>query len=204
MNFLLSAFQSNNELDCSTLIQEAENAGLRRTEMLIGLLQPALYEIGEKWERAEIDFTHEQRFTSWCEKVFSSLSADISDPVDSRIILANLPGNTHTLGIRFLSVVLNDLGYKCHVIHAPQSPQDLIEYCIQHRSRLCGISVSMPGMAPDAFCLADAISEQTHGATQAVLGGFAFRTGEENLNSKTPVFRRHDEFMHFLKSTNLE
>jgi hypothetical protein len=59
---LFSAYSRNEFLDAKTFLFEAAEARITRTEILIGLLQPALYDIGEQWARAQIDPPKERSF----------------------------------------------------------------------------------------------------------------------------------------------
>jgi methanogenic corrinoid protein MtbC1 len=199
MDVLFSAFRNGDSLDCRRLVQEARDADIGRAEILLGLLQPALYQIGELWKMAEIDPPQEQLFSSWCEQIFLLLAADIPIIEGPEILLANMPGNLHTFGINFLWILLYDLGFNCAVAHPLATNQHLISKCIREQTKICGISVSMPGMIPSAIHLAEEIEKQTEGRTRTVLGGFAFRIGHCDLKTHIHVFAVIDNFVEYLE-----
>jgi hypothetical protein len=74
MNQLFSAFQNEDPLDCRNLVREAQDAGIGRAEILLGMIQPALYQIGELWKTAKITSSQEHLFTSWCEQIYALLA----------------------------------------------------------------------------------------------------------------------------------
>jgi methanogenic corrinoid protein MtbC1 len=199
MDVLFSVFRSGDALDCRRLVQEARDAGIGRAEILLGLLQPALYQIGELWKVAEIDPSQEHLFSSWCEQIFSLLTADIPIIESPDILLANVPGNLHTFGIHFLWIRLHDLGFNCAVAHPLPTNEFLISKCIREQTRICGISASMPYMIQPAIRLAEEIEKKTEGKTRAILGGFAFRMGNSELQTLIPVFAVVDHFVEYLE-----
>jgi methanogenic corrinoid protein MtbC1 len=202
LNSLLGSFAKGNLINVKSFIRKADALNLRRTEIIMGLLQPALYQIGEQWKTGLISVSQEHLFTSWCEGVFSLLSEDLSQAANPAILLTSFPANLHTLGIRFLGVHLRDLGYSCRVLHADMQENELIKLCLRDNISVCGISVSMTDGYASATHLARQINEKTEGRTQAVLGGFAFRMSGRIHSQGVPVFKKIDDFAEFLNEVN--
>jgi MerR family transcriptional regulator, light-induced transcriptional regulator len=107
------------------LIREARAARLRRSDLLIGILQPALYEIGRLWETGEITVAQEHLFTARCEEALALLEGQSSDASDPETILTTVEGSLHTIGVRFLGFHLQDLGYRAGTL-IPGLPNERI------------------------------------------------------------------------------
>lgn len=45
----------------------AHDMHLRPADVMLGLIQPALVEIGHKWEQGGVTAADEHEFTAWCE-----------------------------------------------------------------------------------------------------------------------------------------
>ena len=200
MELLFSVFENGDSLDCQHLVQEARQAGISRAEIMLGLLQPALYEIGERWKSAKISPSQEDLFTSWCKRIYFLITMDTLPTEKPDILLATMPGNMHTLGINFLKVFLHDHGFSCKVIDAPPTSQSIVHVCIQDQIKLCGISVCLTGGVPSAIRLAEEIERQTKEKTRVVLGGFAFRMEEGSPKLRIPTFALLENFTDYVET----
>ena len=49
------------------IIENAAAANVRAVDVLIGIIAPALYQVGEDWRRGIIGVAEEHRFTAFCE-----------------------------------------------------------------------------------------------------------------------------------------
>ena len=159
------------------LFQEAIDAKIRPSDLLLGVLQPALYHIGLQWERGEVTPALERAFSSWCGNILSRFPDQFSPDDSPTIILTPLFSNFHALGIAILSAFLRDRHVSCLLL-VPGLPDDeLVAKCVHLRPAFCGISVSLPTSIGQAVTLAHRIESATDGHTRGILGGFAFRKG---------------------------
>jgi methanogenic corrinoid protein MtbC1 len=60
------------------IINDCAQVNIRAIDILLGLIAPMLYRIGEDWRRGAICVAEEHRFTRFCEKVFDLLSAKLA------------------------------------------------------------------------------------------------------------------------------
>ena len=58
---------------CSSVLDAAARMGLSTESVLIGLLQPALYQAGLDWQLGRMTVASEHNLTSWCERAFALL-----------------------------------------------------------------------------------------------------------------------------------
>ncbi len=181
------------------LFREAIDAQIRASDLMLGVLQPALYRIGLQWERGEVTPALEQAFSTWCGSILSRFPAEFSPDDSPTIILTPLFSNFHVLGIAILAALLREHHVPCLVI-VPGLPDDeLVAKCVHLRPAFCGISVSLPTRIGHAVTLANRIHSATDGHTRAILGGFAFRKGV-TVESGIAVFEDMSTLLRLLKA----
>lgn len=184
---------------CDTFVRSALNAGIRPSEILIGILQPALCEIGARWKRGEISVSDEHRFTAFATHVLHLVPLPVVDSREKRpIALVVADGNQHDLGIQMLQRVAMERGHRCLAIHPGLPDDEIVRLASRLRPSMLGISVSTSNAIARAVALCERLQAQSEGASRVVLGGNAFRQGEENAPRGIVVLRTIDEFLDAL------
>lgn len=87
---------------CEQVINETLDFGLKPSEIIVGILHPALYHIGELWERGEITVADEHRFTAFALGLIDRLRFAEPPADETLIILANHPESMHDVGLSIL------------------------------------------------------------------------------------------------------
>lgn len=164
--------------DCEQVIFEAIDFGLKPSDMIVGILHPALCLIGDLWERGEISVAAEHRFTAFALGLIDRLQ--FPEPQDERplIILATHPQSFHDVGVRMLQVVSWEHGIPCERIVLGSSEATLLEAAIARQPVLYGLSVSLVQTIPAAVEFAALLAERLPERSRVVLGGQAFRRAE--------------------------
>lgn len=194
---LVTAARSGEASRCEPFLARAAAEGLRPSEILVGVVQPALVRIGEQWERGEITVADEHRFTAFCTRAVELLPATpLAGP--PAVLLTAQEGNAHDLGIRILQRVAHEHGVPCEVIWPGIPGEELVAICRARAIGLAGISVSMPDKAPAAIALYQRLREVAPD-TRVVLGGQAFRRADApRVPPGVEVLRSYDEFVQAL------
>ena len=126
-------------------------------EVCLRILQPALYEIGNRWERGEIGVSAEHFASGFVVRKLGALF-NLSQPEHGRgpILAACLEGELHDVGLLLTSLFLSRRGF--HILYlGPNLPlADLIQAIDRVRPRLVLLSASTPETALD---LATAVRE---------------------------------------------
>lgn len=102
------------------LVDQAIVANCRPVDILIGMIAPMLYEVGNAWERGTLTVAGEHEFTAFAERVVDLVEAKMrqawSQPArhagDGCYLLMNAPGNIHVVGIRILGLWLQNQGWR--------------------------------------------------------------------------------------------
>lgn len=164
---------------CGEIIHEARRLRYRTVDLLLGLIQPALGEIGARWEEGLVTVADEHRFSAWCEVAVALLEHSrplhpaATNPRTDLLLLA-APGNHHLLGLRIASLCLAEEGLAVeHVV--PELPAaEVVALTVQRAPRWVGFSCSLPEHVASAVQLAQAL-EQAGFRGHVMLGGQALR-----------------------------
>lgn len=163
---------------CEHVIDEAIAFGLKPSDMIVGILHPALQRVGELWERGEISVADEHRFTAFALGLIDRL--EFPEPLIDRplIVLATHPESLHDVGVRILQVVSWEHGIPCERILAGTDEETLLEIASTRHAALFGLSVSLVQTIPAAVELAESLASRLPDGSKVVLGGQAFRRAQ--------------------------
>jgi methanogenic corrinoid protein MtbC1 len=168
------------------VIEKAERAHIRATDILVGIVAPILYQIGQDWERGARSAAEEHRFTAFFEDVFELLAAKSVDrvpatPIPSQrldVLLLHAPGNAHTLGIRILSLWLADNGLRAKGYDVSPSEDQLRELVENLRPGLVLISVALAEQFSGAKSMMDVLMKMPREIRpKVIMGGYAVKAG---------------------------
>ncbi len=126
------------------IVSEARAIKIAPVDLLLGMIQPLLREIGDLFVKGQITVTDEHRFSRFTEELLSAISYeyDLVEPEQCDVMLASADGNYHTLGTKMLSLVLNQNGIPT-MCFTPSMPEaDLVKLVSWHQPSVLGISVS--------------------------------------------------------------
>ena len=193
---LLKAGRSGDEGELDLFIAEAAGAGLRGSDILVGVMQPALYEIGTLWERGEITVALERRFSIFCQKVLARFQAP---PASVRaggasILLALSPDNRHDLGVRILERLALEKGVRCLVLPTGATASEIVSAAIREQPSLLGVSIAMTSSLTEIVTLRALLAAAVPGLRTAI-GGGAMRHLAPNYFPDAVEARRVDDFM---------
>lgn len=175
---LLAAASKRDRAACDALLTEARATGLRADSLLVGLLQPVLYQAGREWQSGRMSVAAEHWLTSWCEEAFASVpTVDPARPFD--LIIFQTPGNLHTLGPRFATKILAARGLSVESFVPALPLGEMVALTIDVTPRAVGFSCSLPesvSVACDHIAKLQARPEPVFKCRYFV-SGHAFRMG---------------------------
>ena len=179
MQQILANATQGDDAACAALIADARTLGLATESLLVGLLQPALYQAGLDWQETRMSVASEHRFTSWCERVFHMLEPTPRAPLPVDILLLQAPGNAHTLGVRFAGRVLTERGFHVETVSTGVPFEEIVSMARALRPRFIAQSCTMTSHVSTAVALAGRLRTRIEPELRCryVLGGFAFRLG---------------------------
>ena len=167
------------------IIESAAAANVRAVDVLIGIIAPALYQVGEDWRRGIIGVAEEHRFTAFCEELFNWVASRVKDaapaPAEDEkpsFLLMSAPGNKHTLAIRILTLWLRSRGEAARVLDIPPSPDELAAMVIRYRPKSILISMALAEQSAGVTAMAQRISQLPAAVRpKVIIGGYAVKLG---------------------------
>ena len=116
-------------------VEKAIAENCRPVDILIGMIAPMLYEIGEEWKRGALSVEGEHRFTAFCGKIIGLVETTIgrsnAAPFATRnatpLFLMNAPGNRHLLGLRILALWVHGHGANVRIIEDNEDTSSLMQ-----------------------------------------------------------------------------
>lgn len=112
----------------------------------VAMVQPALYEIGRLWQENRVSVAQEHLATAVSQTVLAQayVEAQFAPPNGRRVVLACVPGNQHSLGLRMLADVFETAGWESLYLGADVPVGDLIRLLDAQAPQLLALSLSLP------------------------------------------------------------
>jgi len=164
------------------VVDEARAKGITDTNILVGMIAPALWEIGDLWAQNQVTFHDEHRFTFQMRKILHYLKEQSplrSVSAKTDILLFNTEGNNHTLGIEILDFWLRDNGVNSQMLLWESFTRaDLARKIELTNPKILGISVALPEQIPITASLVSFLKESLGSRLPKIcVGGNALKTG---------------------------
>jgi methanogenic corrinoid protein MtbC1 len=180
---LLSALVERDELGARRAVDDALASGTPVREIYLQLLQPALYELGDRWERGEVSVADEHFASGVIQRVLTVLGERMRRaPRDGRLaVVACSPGELHALGGQMITDFLEAEGWEVLHLGASMPSEDLARLVADERPDVVALSTAMPDRLDGA---AEAIVRLAalRPSPFLVVGGLAWR-GEETVRA---------------------
>ncbi|HBJ75247.1 MAG TPA: cobalamin-binding protein [Syntrophaceae bacterium] len=114
--------------------------------LYLGLIKPAMYEIGRLWEQDKISIAEEHLATSMVGRILSGLyvKLPLPSPDKGKAIVTAAPNEFHELGGRILADMLEAAGWDVFSLGANTPDDELIKLVGKTRPRFLAISLTMP------------------------------------------------------------
>jgi len=108
------AIEAGRYTDARDVVQAALAAGATGAEVFTRVLTPAMYRIGERWERGEINAADEHLATAISNRVMGTVYEALALEMPTskeRVLIAAVEGDQHVMGLRMIADILEGSGY---------------------------------------------------------------------------------------------
>lgn len=126
----------------------AEGASL--ADVSVDLVQPALYEIGRRWQENQVSVAQEHLATATAQSVLlkAYAAADFKPPNGHSAVFACVEGNHHGVGLRMVGDAFEVMGWEVDFLGTDVPTAALIEFAGSERPDLLGLSVALSHQVP--------------------------------------------------------
>lgn len=162
-------------MGAGSLLLAADDSGKPLVWTFGEVLEPALVEVGERWQDGTLLVAQEKQFSETARDVISQLSQRHAriDPDKLTLLAACVEGDRHELGLRMIVGMLRSEGYPVHFLGADVHPSFLLEAVRLHRPRVVLLSIDLPEHVPALEATLDALREASPGVGEitVMVGG---------------------------------
>ncbi len=165
-----------------TIVQQQFQQGLDSIDIGIQLIQPAMYEIGLRWETNRITVAQEHLATALAQTLLARnlTQTEYAPRTEHRALFACIPGNHHILGLRMVSDAFEIGGWDVQYLGADIPFNALLSQTDQWKPDLLGLSISTLNQLPVLkFCLGKLRSELGNACPALMVGGLAMNQAPE-------------------------
>jgi methanogenic corrinoid protein MtbC1 len=164
------------------LVAQGAALGLDPDDLLLGVVQPVLHRIGERWARAEATIAEEHRVTALCAAVIERIAEADPKVVELRqaqrpdVLLVVAEGNQHTLGIQILEALLIRSRISTFTLYPGLPADETVQLARSLAPRVVAISAALPEQLEPALRVAERLADSPAEERPLVaVGGFALR-----------------------------
>ncbi|RTE88561.1 hypothetical protein D6B98_35115 [Bradyrhizobium sp. LVM 105] len=183
-NSLYEAGRRNDIRLAQQLVEEAIAANFKPVDIVLGVLAPLLYKIGEQWHSGTITVADEHEFTAFSERVIELIEGSMQRGRTRRrkgaprYFLMNAPGNTHTLAVRILALWLESHSICTPTVVDHLDLHELAQQIIAVAPKALLISMALPQQLTGVTAISALVRELPGGARpKVIVGGYAIKSG---------------------------
>jgi MerR family transcriptional regulator, light-induced transcriptional regulator len=179
----LAALLAADLVGARRVIAAALDAGVSARDLYLDVVQPALYEVGLRWSRAEISVAQEHLATAATQSNLTWMSERLQEgerDARGRVLIACAEDELHVLGVRMVADFLEAEGWEATFVGAMTPPEGLAE--LAGSADVVAISAALPERIPLVARAVSALREAP-GTPFIVVGGQAFAGSEQRALS---------------------
>jgi methanogenic corrinoid protein MtbC1 len=143
----LAALLAGDATRARWIVDAALTDGMPVRELYVGVLAPALEEIGDRWAAGELTVAHEHYATAVTQGVLGVLAPHLRVPPSSGrlAVVACTPGELHALGAQMVADFLEGEGWEVLALGAATPGADLAALVDDERPDVVALSTAVAG-----------------------------------------------------------
>ena len=128
-----------------------EDSGTDVRTLYLEVLQPALYEIGRRWEEAEISVAQEHLATATTQSLMARLAERFEGGArrGRQVLVACADGELHSIGVRMVADFLDADGWDVLFVGALSPPTAVAELAAAQGVDVVALSAALPQRVPE-------------------------------------------------------
>lgn len=145
----LSALLAGELEAARAVVDDALRDGASARDIYLDVLQPALYEVGRRWSRAEISVAQEHLATAATQSTLARLAGRLGDgsrAARGRVVVACAEDELHVVGLRMVADFLEAAGWDVTFVGAMTPAAGLLELAAD--AEAVALSAALPERIP--------------------------------------------------------
>jgi methanogenic corrinoid protein MtbC1 len=163
------------------IAREALRSGLTIEDLYVDVFQPALYEVGSRWESNQLTVAQEHVATAITQYVMAQIYQAPAAPTIEKgtIVLTGVEGELHNIGAMMVGDLLEVSGWRVRFLGTNLPASSILSAVRDASPSHVGISATMLFNVSAVRQLIAAIRAEFGGRITILVGGAAFRTVPE-------------------------
>lgn len=183
---LFVAGRHNDIVAAEKIIEDAAAVGCKPVDVLMGIIAPLLYQVGEYWKQGIFAVEDEHRFTAFCEQTLGLIAAKAERDRPARrsagcktdVLLVNAPDNRHTLAIHILALWLASHGVRARIADETPDPEELLAIIDRVKPNALLVSMALAEQSRGVIAMAGRIATLPSPVRpKIIVGGYAVKLG---------------------------
>jgi methanogenic corrinoid protein MtbC1 len=169
-------------------VELAKALSISPKDTLIGIIRPLLAQLGYMYSVGDVSIASEHRFSEFSQRLITEIQNqyELHEPDRGDVLLVCAEGNYHSLGLKMLSMLLNDAGVAT-VSFTPGLPkEEIVELARSLNPQILGLSLA----TNEQILFAKSVSRALHDLNipcshRLAIGGNIMKSPEvkKNLNA---------------------
>ncbi len=171
-----AALLAGDQRNALSVISQCLDEGHSLVEVELHVIEPALYDIGDKWQANQVTVAQEHMATAIAQWVMTValLRSPPPSPIDKRVLLACVEGNDHAVGLRMVADAFLLSGWDVQYLGANMPTPALVRQVVEWQPDLVGLSVSFPQQLRVVKAVIAGLTEHLgHARPAVIVGGLA-------------------------------
>ena len=173
----LQAILSGQRHAAVQIAREALREGLTLEDLYLDVFQPAMYEVGARWEANRISVAQEHIATAITQFVMAQVyEPPLDRPEHGTVVLTGVEGELHNIGAVMVADLLESSGWRVHFLGTNLPAASILSVLRDKVPSHVGISATMLFNVPAVRQLVAAIRGEFADRIRILVGGAVFRT----------------------------
>ena len=178
----ITALRNGNEAAARAIVEQLRAGGIAPSTIYYEVFAPGMIAIGDLWEANELTVAEEHLATEITQRLIGLLSPSFNQPQTpaehGSVVLGCDEGERHVLGLRMLSDLFRQHGWRVLFLGADVPNADWIRLAIRVNADLIAISTSAERLVPHVHALIDELRDALPQA-EITVGGAVFSRNPE-------------------------
>lgn len=137
---------AGNRREAMAIINRFIDSGHSLVDIELHIIQPALYSIGDKWQKNQVSVAQEHMATAIVQSLMTEglLKSLPQEANGKKVLLACVEKNNHEVGLRMVADAFQLAGWEVQYLGANIPSLALIKQAVEWKPDLIGLSVSFP------------------------------------------------------------
>lgn len=174
--------RSGSPMDVDLFLEESNRHHLLPMDLLLGILQPLLVEIGNLWAAGQVTVTTEHRFSALVGELLAHVRRELKQdprPESPKLLLLTAEGNYHVLGLKMAEPFFVANGVPTITVVPGLPIEEVMDLLERHQPWAVGFSVALESQMDQVLQVAKRVKQLSGPPRHILVGGPAVRMGLE-------------------------